>query len=68
MKVRAVSRMGNEDFMRHLNARHAADEELGGLREIPLSFLRTEKDRTTWEAYHRRLHEYRSYDHEHGSD
>lgn len=66
MKVRNTSRMSPEDFARHMNARHAQSGELANLSHIGDGAAVQDKDRATWEAYHRRLHDYRQYPHEHG--
>lgn len=63
MRVRASAGMPAEDFAAHLNMRHA--RSLDNLSGITAGSVRSEKDRNTWEAYHRRLHETKEYDHEH---
>jgi hypothetical protein len=66
MKVRATERMPPDDFIAHLNHRHAQRGELADLTHLSERAARSEKDRYTWEAYHRRLHDVREYPHEHG--
>jgi len=63
--VRATGRMEPENFIRHLNGRHNQAGELSSLRRIDEHAVRSEKDRSVWEAYHERLHVTREYDHEH---
>jgi hypothetical protein len=58
--------MPSEDFIRHMNHRHAESGELADLSHLSERAASSDKDRYTWEAYHRRLHEYREYAHEHG--
>jgi hypothetical protein len=58
--------MSPEDFISHMNARHAQAGELADLTHLSERAATTDKDRYTWEAYHRRLHEHREYQHEHG--
>jgi hypothetical protein len=63
MKVRATSSMEPGEFAKHFNLRHREQEELTSMIEVSeRSMLR---DRDVWEAYHKRLHETKEYDHEH---
>lgn len=64
-KVRKTEAMPPEDFVSHMNLRHAQAGELANLEHLDQGAAKSEKDRLTWEAYHQRLHDYRSYGHEH---
>lgn len=65
MKVRATEGMPPADFVRHMNVRHAQAGELADLTALSEGAADRPHDRFTWEAYHRRLHDYREYQHEH---
>jgi hypothetical protein len=66
MRVRNTARMPADDFIAHMNARHAQAGELADMTALSERAARAEKDRYTWEAYHARLHQHREYQHEHG--
>lgn len=65
MKVRKTESMTAEEFVKHINLRHKGCGELADLQGLTPGAVNRERDRFTWEAYHRRLHEVRSYEHEH---
>lgn len=62
MQVRETEAMPPEDFERHMLLRHAQTGEIGTLTAIHGIHR---GDRSTWEKYHKYLHDSEGYDHEH---